>query len=34
MRINPSLIDGVDLFHVKPTSTAPKKHSMEKVLSG
>ena len=34
MRIDLSLTDGVDPFHVQPTSTAPKKHSMEKGLSG
>ena len=34
MRIDPSLTDGVDPFHVQPTSTAPKKHPMEKGLSG
>ena len=34
MRIDPSLTDGVDPFHVQPTSTAPKKHPMVKGLSG
>ena len=34
MRIDPSLTDGVDPFHVQPTSTAPKKHPIEKGLSG
>ena len=33
MRIDPSLTDGVDPFHVQPTSTAPKKHPVEKGLS-
>ena len=32
--IDPSLTDGVDPFHVQPTSAAPKKHPMEKGLSG
>ena len=34
MRIDPSLTDGVDPFHIQPTSTAPKKHPMEKGLRG
>ena len=34
MRIDSSLTDGVDPFYVQPTSTAPKKHPMEKVLRG
>ena len=34
IRIDLSLTDGVDQFHVQPSSTPPNKHPMEKRLSG